>query len=274
MVNAWVSWYYGDYMRDTGHLSLVEDGAYRRLLDHYYATRKPLPAIAEQLQRICRAVADEEKEAVLIVVQQFFILEADGYHNRRADEEIAKALEISGKRRAAAKKRHASASMQPPVSAPAIATAIAPTTTITPSIPYPPVAMKENECAVSPSVPQTPAEWEAFFIHRGFPSHKVRGNIKLAGLFRQWIAQALSVDLVGHACDTADAKRGSPPANPVYYGGFVEELAAHGKGQRMGSRQQQGSPVQKRLAKAAPRFNDGNFEKQDYHAGVAPDGRF
>jgi len=274
MVNAWVSWYYGDYMRDTGHLSLVEDGAYRRLLDHYYATRKPLPAIAEQLQRICRAVADEEKEAVLTIIQQFFILEGDGYHNRRADEEIAKALDISGKRRAAAKKRHTLASVQPPVNTPAIAIAIASTTTATSSIPHPSIAVGENERAVSPSIPQAPAEWEAFFIHRGFPSHKVRGNIKLTGLFRQWIAHKLSMDLVGHACDTADAKRGSPPANPVYYGGFVEELAAHGKARRIDPQRQQGTPVQKRLAKAAPRFNHGHFEKQDYYAGVASDGRF
>lgn len=34
----------GDYMRDTAHLSMIEDAAYRRLLDAYYIREAPLPA--------------------------------------------------------------------------------------------------------------------------------------------------------------------------------------------------------------------------------------
>jgi len=78
----------GDYAKDTAHLSMLEDGAYRRLLDRYYATEQP---IAEgQPFRVARAHSRDEKAAVEAVLSEFFKL-VDGYwHNDRADEEIAK----------------------------------------------------------------------------------------------------------------------------------------------------------------------------------------
>lgn len=60
------SWFPGDYMRDTAHLSMVEDAAYRRLLDAYYMAEK-VSANADVLLRVCRAVTDEEKAAVVKV---------------------------------------------------------------------------------------------------------------------------------------------------------------------------------------------------------------
>ncbi|TXH13476.1 MAG: DUF1376 domain-containing protein, partial [Hyphomicrobiaceae bacterium] len=33
----------GDYMLDTAHLEPMEDLAYRRLLDFYYSSEKPIP---------------------------------------------------------------------------------------------------------------------------------------------------------------------------------------------------------------------------------------
>lgn len=99
--SIWYAEYPGDYGRKTAHLSLVEHGAYLLLRHHYYSTGKPLPANADVLLRVCCALADDEKAAVLRVVEEFFVLEADGYHNRRCDEEIAKRGEISKKRSAA-----------------------------------------------------------------------------------------------------------------------------------------------------------------------------
>ena len=52
----------GDYQRDTGDLSLVEHGAFRLLLDHYYATEKPLPPELARLNRIAKAVTPEEQD--------------------------------------------------------------------------------------------------------------------------------------------------------------------------------------------------------------------
>src|SRR6266705_3141591 len=90
MMNAWYAHYPGDYGRDTAHLPLVQHGAYRLLLDHYYATSAPLPRDAAALYRICRAFNQSERDAVDCVVSQFFDLRDDGYHNARANMELAK----------------------------------------------------------------------------------------------------------------------------------------------------------------------------------------
>jgi uncharacterized protein YdaU (DUF1376 family) len=100
----WTAVEWEAYDRKTAHLSLAADGAYRRLLSHYYRTRKPLPANAEILLRVCRVFDDAEKAAVMLVVEEFFTLEDDGYHNRRADEELEKQAQVSEKRREAGKR--------------------------------------------------------------------------------------------------------------------------------------------------------------------------
>jgi len=82
----------GDFQRDTGHLSCVEVGVYDRLLDHYYATEKPLPFDLDDLCRIARAMDKSERKAVERVADDFFPADLDGKrHNARADREIAKA---------------------------------------------------------------------------------------------------------------------------------------------------------------------------------------
>ena len=54
MKNFWYPHYPGDYGRDTGHLSLIEHGAYRLLLDHCYMTAKPRRSLARGY-RGCKA---------------------------------------------------------------------------------------------------------------------------------------------------------------------------------------------------------------------------
>ena len=98
MSNSWYPRYYGDFMRDTGHLSLIEVGAYNRLLDHYYATGKPLPDDKWQLLRVCHAVANDEQDAVVRICEQFFIKQDGLLRNKRADAEIEKLSLISAKR--------------------------------------------------------------------------------------------------------------------------------------------------------------------------------
>jgi uncharacterized protein YdaU (DUF1376 family) len=85
----------------------MEHGAYALLLDHYYATGKPLDANASVLHRICRAFASDEQAAVDGVIRQFFVLEADGYHNKKADEQLGKRLIIKKKRSLAAQAKWA-----------------------------------------------------------------------------------------------------------------------------------------------------------------------
>ena len=79
----------GDYARDTGHLSILEHGAYTLLLDRYYATEAGIPAA--QVHRLARARSQEEIAAVDAVLADFFELRGGAWINRRAEEEIEKA---------------------------------------------------------------------------------------------------------------------------------------------------------------------------------------
>lgn len=76
--------YPGDYARDTGHLSLMEHGAYTLLLDRYYSTGA-IPSDVREVYILCRAVSAADKRAVQKVLSEFF---PQG-RNARADKEIA-----------------------------------------------------------------------------------------------------------------------------------------------------------------------------------------
>jgi uncharacterized protein YdaU (DUF1376 family) len=80
----------GDYLTDTAHLSILEDGSYRRLLDRYYATEQPLSCDEQILFRLLRARSEDEKEAVRVVLAEFFVLTDAGWSHKRCDAEIKK----------------------------------------------------------------------------------------------------------------------------------------------------------------------------------------
>lgn len=65
------SWFPTIYQQDTQHLSLHEDGAYRRLIDHYMLTRAPLPADDRALARIV-GVGLTEWESLKPIVMSYF----------------------------------------------------------------------------------------------------------------------------------------------------------------------------------------------------------
>jgi uncharacterized protein YdaU (DUF1376 family) len=80
----------GDYAGATRHLSWDEDMAYRRMLDAYYSREAPLPLDRRQVYRLVAASEQRQREAVDTVLEEFFEEREDGWHNNRADEEIAK----------------------------------------------------------------------------------------------------------------------------------------------------------------------------------------
>lgn len=82
----------GDYDQATRHLSFVEDAAYSRLIRKYYAEERPLPVSVEKIQKLIGARSKEEKKAVLTVLEEFFELRDDGWHNSRCDEELGTAM--------------------------------------------------------------------------------------------------------------------------------------------------------------------------------------
>ncbi len=79
----------GDYAKDTGHLSMLEHGAYRILLDRYYSTERGIPA--DQAHRLARARSDEECRAVDVVLDEFFELIEGVWIHRRVERELAAA---------------------------------------------------------------------------------------------------------------------------------------------------------------------------------------
>ena len=78
----------GDYDADTAHLSMLEDAAYSRLMRAYYRMEQPIPAEIKQACRLVRAISKAERDAVATVLNEFFYLKEDGWHNKRCDEEL------------------------------------------------------------------------------------------------------------------------------------------------------------------------------------------
>lgn len=85
-----VKLYIGDYMRDTGTLTVAEHGAYVLMLLHHYATERPLPT-GRELHRLLRAESKAEREAIDSVAVRFWIAGEAGLTNKRAAEEMHKA---------------------------------------------------------------------------------------------------------------------------------------------------------------------------------------
>jgi uncharacterized protein YdaU (DUF1376 family) len=71
----------GDFNNATRHLTRVERSLYRDLIELYYDTEKPLNNDIVWLERKMIARSEEESNALLIVLNEFFSLEDDGYHN-------------------------------------------------------------------------------------------------------------------------------------------------------------------------------------------------
>jgi uncharacterized protein YdaU (DUF1376 family) len=78
----------GDWDSATAHLSLLEEAVYGRLIRLYYRTEKPIPADVNQACRLVRAVTKQERQAVQIVLSEFFVQGPDGWRQKRCDEEI------------------------------------------------------------------------------------------------------------------------------------------------------------------------------------------
>jgi len=79
----------GDFNSATRHLTFVERALYRELLDLYYDTERPLNADVTKIARRVLAHTDEQREALSVVLEEFFVLGDDGWHNDRCDREIA-----------------------------------------------------------------------------------------------------------------------------------------------------------------------------------------
>ena len=81
------SFHVGDFAAHTSHLYPMEELAYRRMLDQYYLSESPLPLDAE---RVARLIGMRDQSAMVAeLLSEFFLKSEDGWHNKRADSEIA-----------------------------------------------------------------------------------------------------------------------------------------------------------------------------------------
>lgn len=79
------SFHIGDYIKQTVHLTALEDICYRRLLDMYYETEQPIPTETDRVSRRLRL----DTELVDSVLKEFFTLTEKGWENERCEAEIS-----------------------------------------------------------------------------------------------------------------------------------------------------------------------------------------
>jgi uncharacterized protein YdaU (DUF1376 family) len=78
----------GDYRRDASHLTLLEHGVYRQLLDTYYLDEKPLTQDLTSLMRTHCIRTAEEQQALKNVLKDFFDDTPEGFIHRGCDRVI------------------------------------------------------------------------------------------------------------------------------------------------------------------------------------------
>jgi len=94
----------GDYHSHTAHLELLEDLAYRRMIDFCYLNEKPLPVDVDEIARLIRMRT--HSECIANVLRDFFYqLESGEWVNKRIAQEVTEYNKKSEKCKAAALKR-------------------------------------------------------------------------------------------------------------------------------------------------------------------------
>lgn len=125
-----VNWYphhIGDFARRTRGLSMIEDCAYRRLLEEYYLTEGPLAN--EERYDLAGARSVDERDAVDYVLQRFFTLTPEGTWRQehaegviadyqRGKKQASEGGKKSGQKRRGQQGEEASTPVEPPLNPP------------------------------------------------------------------------------------------------------------------------------------------------------------
>jgi len=99
MQRPWMPFYWGDYLRDTAHLSTLQHGAYLLLIGHYWS-HGGLPDDEAQLANITK-MSPQAWRANRKIIQQFFI---GNWRHKRIDAELERHRIMIAKRVAAGSK--------------------------------------------------------------------------------------------------------------------------------------------------------------------------
>jgi len=92
----------GDYSSHTKGLSLIEDLAYRRMIDEYYLSEQAFNGCSTDVARLI-GLRDNLQE-VEYVLNRYFTKDGDSWHHRRIDSDIADYHQKQEKRSNAGKK--------------------------------------------------------------------------------------------------------------------------------------------------------------------------
>jgi uncharacterized protein YdaU (DUF1376 family) len=95
----------GDWAKGTAHLSAVEEGILFRLKRLYADTEKPLPSDLAAVYRLARARDRAEKQAVVAMLAEQFVLADGGYSNVELDAQIERYRAKNTKAKASANAR-------------------------------------------------------------------------------------------------------------------------------------------------------------------------
>ncbi len=95
----------GAYRTDTSHLSILEHGVYRQLIDTYYVNESPLSCDMNQIARLHRIRSEDELAALRAVLDEFFYKTDEGYRHSGCDKVMAKVYIKSEKARLSAEKK-------------------------------------------------------------------------------------------------------------------------------------------------------------------------
>jgi len=79
-----------DYRADAFQLTLIQHGAYKQLIDQYYLNEKPLSLNIDDLCYELLIRGDDEKKAIVFVLEKFFDKTEIGYVHKRCDAVIQK----------------------------------------------------------------------------------------------------------------------------------------------------------------------------------------
>lgn len=97
--DIWMPLYIADYLADTQHLTRDEHGAYLLLMMAYWRTGTALPDDDKRLAAICKASPKEWKE-LRPTLAEFFTVGDGVWHQKRIEEEYAKAMAFYAKQKA------------------------------------------------------------------------------------------------------------------------------------------------------------------------------
>ena len=92
-----------DYRKDTGHLSTIEHGIYRQLIDWYYLDEQPIPLETQVVTRRLRLGSDD-LIFVKNVLADFFQKTVKGYVHKRIEFEIKEYHQQADKNKANGKR--------------------------------------------------------------------------------------------------------------------------------------------------------------------------